>query len=80
MLYLKPPFHLINGVAVFADHANERQFYYMPAMPHLTTVTEVVNGTRIEVPRIQLLKFRGERHHFARLKSSCNSEFHYYHP
>ena len=60
MLYLKPPFHLINGVAVFADHANERQFYYMPAMPHLTTVPEVINGQRIEVPQLQLLKFRGE--------------------
>lgn len=59
MLYLKPPFHLINGVAVFTDHANDRQFYYMPAMPHLSTVPEVVNGTRIEVPQIQLLKFRG---------------------
>lgn len=59
MLYLKPPFHLINGVAVFADHANERQFYYMPAMPHLTTVIEEINGTPIEVPQIQLLKFRG---------------------
>lgn len=59
MLYLKPPFHLINGVAVFTDHANERQFYYMPAMPHLSTVAEVINGTRIEVPQIQLLKFRG---------------------
>jgi hypothetical protein len=59
MLYLKPPFHLIDGVAVFADHANERQFYYMPAMPHLSTVPELVNGVRLDVPQIQLLKFRG---------------------
>ena len=60
MLYLKPPFHLINGVAVFADHANERQFYYLPAMPHLSTVPEVTAaGTTIDVPQIQLLKFRG---------------------
>src|SRR4051794_37369263 len=59
MLYLKPPFYLIDGVAVFADHANERQFYYMPAMPHLTTVPEQVNGLELQVPQIQLLKFRG---------------------
>jgi hypothetical protein len=57
MLYLKPPFHIIEGTAVFADHANERQFYYMPAMPHLTTVFDPVANAHI--PQIQLLKFRG---------------------
>jgi hypothetical protein len=56
MLYLKPPFHLIEGVAVFADHANERQFYYLPAMPHLTTLRDEATG--LEEPQIQLLKFR----------------------
>jgi hypothetical protein len=50
---------MINGVAVFADHSSERQFYYMPAMPHLSTVVERINGADIEVPQIQLLKFRG---------------------
>jgi len=59
MLYLKPPFYMVNGVALFADHANERQFYYMPAMPHLTTTPEQINGAQVEVPQIQLLKFRG---------------------
>jgi hypothetical protein len=59
MLYLKPPFYLINGVAVFADHANEQQFYYLPAMPHLSTVPETVNGVDLQLPQIQLLKFRG---------------------
>ena len=49
---------MINGVAVFADHANERQFYYMPAMPHLTTERER-RRQRWTVPQIQLLKFRG---------------------
>lgn len=57
MLYLKPPFHIIEGVAVFPDHANERAFYYLPAAPHLATVPEP--GTGIEVPQIQLIKFRG---------------------
>jgi hypothetical protein len=56
MLYLKPPFYLIEGVAVFADHANERQFYYLPAMPHLTMIPDPVAG--VDVPQIQLLKFR----------------------
>jgi hypothetical protein len=56
MLFLKPPFHLIEGVAVFSDHADERQFYYMPAMPHLSTVRRP-NG--IDIPNISLLKFRG---------------------
>jgi hypothetical protein len=55
MLYLKPPFHIIEGAAVFADHASERHFYYMPAMPHLTTTPE----QGVQVPQIQLLKFRG---------------------
>jgi hypothetical protein len=57
MLFLKPPFHIIEGVAVFADHANERQFYYLPAMPRLTTVRDPALG--VDVPQIQLLKFRG---------------------
>jgi len=48
MLDLNPPFHIIDGVAVFADHAGS-QFYYLPATPHLS----VVDG----VPQIQLLEF-----------------------
>ena len=34
MLFLKPPYQMINGVAVFCDHADELQYYYMPAAPH----------------------------------------------
>jgi hypothetical protein len=56
MLYLKPPYYLIDGVAVFADHANERQFYYLPAMPHLTMLRDEATG--LDLPQIQLLKFR----------------------
>lgn len=55
MLFLQPPFHIVEGVAVFGDHANKQQFYYMPAMPKLTTTLE--NGK--EIPQLQLLKFRG---------------------
>lgn len=57
MLFLKPPFHIIEGVAVFADHANERQFYFMPAMPKLTTIRDPAVG--VDIPQLQLLKFRG---------------------
>lgn len=56
MLFLKPPFHIIEGVAVFGDHANVRQFYYMPAMPKLSTIPGP-NGSQI--PQISLTKFRG---------------------
>ncbi|MGV1004992.1 MAG: hypothetical protein ACOYEV_09555 [Candidatus Nanopelagicales bacterium] len=57
MLFLKPPFDLIDGVAVFSDHADERFFYYLPAMPHLTTEPDPNTGQ--PVPQLQLLKFRG---------------------
>lgn len=57
MLYLKPPFPVINGVAVFPDHANDRAFYYLPAAPHLSMVFDAAAG--VEVPQISLLKFRG---------------------
>jgi hypothetical protein len=57
MLFLKPPFHMIEGVAVFIDHANERQFYYLPAMPKLTTRHDPELG--IDIPQIQLIQYRG---------------------
>jgi hypothetical protein len=57
MLFLQPPFHIIEGVAVFGDHANPRQFYFMPAMPRLTTIFDPAVGR--EIPQIQLLEFRG---------------------
>ncbi|MBW2690118.1 MAG: hypothetical protein JRC99_09335, partial [Deltaproteobacteria bacterium] len=57
MLFLKPPYHIIEGVAVFADHANERQFYFMPSMPKLTSVFDPAVG--LDIPQIQLLKYRG---------------------
>ena len=57
MLFLKPPYHIIESVAVFADHANERQFYFMPSMPKLTTVFDPAVG--LDIPQIQLLKYRG---------------------
>lgn len=55
MLFLQPPFLIIEGVAVFGDHLGE-QFYYLPAMPHLSTMRDEVAG--VDLPQIQLLKFR----------------------
>lgn len=57
MLYLNPPYHLIEGISVFADHADPQQFYFLPLMPHLTQVTPPDGGP--PVPQIQLLKYRG---------------------
>jgi hypothetical protein len=57
MLYLKPPYHQINGVTIFRDHEDPLQFYFLPAAPHLT-VREVANGVR--VPSFGLIKYRGK--------------------
>ena len=37
MLYLNPPYFLIDGVSIFPDHADPLQFYFLPMMPQLTT-------------------------------------------
>lgn len=57
MLYLKPPYYLINGVTLFCDHEDRLQWYYMPAAPQLTMVVDRVSGARI--PQFQLIKYRG---------------------
>jgi hypothetical protein len=55
MLYLNPPYHIIEGVSLFPDHADPLQYYYLPLMPHLTTVEE----NNRSIPQIQLIKYRG---------------------
>jgi len=57
MLYLNPPFHIINGVSVFSDHADPLQFYFLPLMPKLTQLKDQETGDLI--PQIQLIKYRG---------------------
>lgn len=57
MLYLNPPFHIIEGVSLFPDHADRLQYYYLPLMPHLTTLQDGSSGKLI--PQIQLIKYRG---------------------
>ncbi|MGV0025424.1 hypothetical protein [Phormidesmis priestleyi] len=58
MLYLNPPFHIIEGVSLFSDHADPLQYYYLPMMPKLTTIADAVTGQKI--PQIQLIKYRGK--------------------
>lgn len=58
MLYLNPPFHIIEGVSVYADHADPLQFYYLPAIPKLTTDFDPV--TEQEIPQLSLIKYRGD--------------------
>ncbi|KAM3112543.1 hypothetical protein [Phormidesmis sp. 146-33] len=58
MLYLNPPFHIIEGVSLFSDHADPLQYYYLPMMPKLTTIADSVTGQKI--PQIQLVKYRGK--------------------
>lgn len=57
MLYLNPPFHIIEGVSLFPDHADRLQYYYLPLMPQLTTLEDGRGGKPI--PQIQLIKYRG---------------------
>ncbi|MBO9522995.1 MAG: hypothetical protein J7518_15795 [Nocardioidaceae bacterium] len=59
MLYLEAPFHVIEGVAVFRDHADPQQWYAMPGAPRLVTVKETVAGQEVEVPQLSLIKFKG---------------------
>jgi hypothetical protein len=57
MIYLNPPYFLINGVSVFPDDSDPLQFYYLPMMPHLTMVTDSVSGA--STPQIQLIEYEG---------------------
>jgi hypothetical protein len=55
VLFLKTPYHLIEGIAVFSDHASETQFYFLPAMPHLSTMPDASGQP---VPQLELIAFR----------------------
>ena len=58
MLYLNPPFYIIDGVSIYPDHADPLQFYYLPVAPKLTKIKDEASGQVI--PQIQIIKFRGE--------------------
>ncbi|MDR4467760.1 MAG: hypothetical protein MRJ68_05570 [Nitrospira sp.] len=56
MLYLHPPFHLINGVSLFRDHEQPGQWYFQSAIPLLASA---LDGNGVSIPQVQLIKFRG---------------------
>lgn len=56
MLYLNPPYFVINGVSVFPDDTDLLQFYYLPMMPHLTMRTGTDGNP---IPQIQLIEYGG---------------------
>ncbi len=57
MLYLNPPYYLIDGVSLFPDHADRLQYYYLPMMPHLTVSKDMASGS--DVPQLQLIEYAG---------------------
>lgn len=57
MLYLAPPFHIINQVTVFRDHEDPLQWYYLPGPPRLTQIRDAATG--VLVPQLQVIEFRG---------------------
>lgn len=58
MIYLEPPFYQIEGVSIFADHADPMQFYYLPMKPHLTTRWD--ETLESDIPQLQLIKYRAQ--------------------
>lgn len=58
MLYLHPPYHVINGVTLLPDHEDPLQYYYQPLAPRLVTHRDEALG--MEVPALQLIKYMGE--------------------
>ncbi|GAA5204761.1 hypothetical protein [Microbacterium jejuense] len=55
MLYLNPPYYVIDGVTLMPDHEDPLQFYFMPMSPHLSVMDEA----GIRIPKIQVIKFSG---------------------
>ena len=57
MLYLNPPYHVIEGVSLLPDHADPLQFYYQPLSPHLTLLKDEATGQKI--PQLQVILYTG---------------------
>jgi hypothetical protein len=55
MLYLNPPYYVIDGVSLMPDHEDPLQFYFMPMSPHLSVMQE----GDLRIPKIQVIKFTG---------------------
>ncbi|HEY6970749.1 MAG TPA: hypothetical protein VJA94_16180, partial [Candidatus Angelobacter sp.] len=70
MIYLWPPFPMINGVSLMPDHQNPNVYYYMPAAPHVTQLKDGTTGQ--SVPQLQLIKYRGSAGNGGFLNFDCN--------
>ena len=70
MIYLNPPFPMINGVSLMPDHQDPNFFYYLPLAPRLTELNDATTGQ--QVPQLQLLKFRGSAGDGGFLNFDCN--------
>jgi hypothetical protein len=57
MLYLNPPYFIIDGVSLFCDHVDPLQFYYLPMAPHLSVSKDPVSG--VDAPQLQLIEYTG---------------------
>lgn len=57
MLYLNPPYFVIDGISVFPDESDPLQFYYLPMMPHFTM--EIDSATNKQTPQLQLIEYEG---------------------
>lgn len=70
MLYLEPPYLIVDGVTIFRDHADREQLYFMPPAPRLTMLTDPASKKRI--PQFQLIKYRGRAGNGGFLNFDCN--------
>jgi hypothetical protein len=70
MLYLEPPYLIVNGVTIFRDHADREQLYFMPPAPRLTTLVDP--GSKKRIPQFQLIKYRGRAGNGGFLNFDCN--------
>src|SRR5207245_11771930 len=73
MIYLNPPFPIINGVSLMPDHQDPTWFYYLPLAPKLTVLPDSATGQG--VPQIQLINFRGAAGSGGFLNFDCNLGF-----
>jgi hypothetical protein len=70
MLYLNPPYHIIDGVSLLPDHEDPLQYYFMPLSPHLTMLTDSATGQK--VPQLQVIMYTGSTASGGFLNFDCN--------
>ena len=58
MMYLNPPYPLINGVSFLPDHLSRLLWHYLPIAPAFTRIKDPSTGEM--VPQFQLVRFTGE--------------------